>query len=365
MVVAASDLSLNASHARVAQEYRTAHWQSWRGARPPANTASAPDNTTNRTDRFTPSTHSDTGTDLTQLLRRLKAQQTPTPTATTTPSADSTDAAPALGEPDAKGKRVLDLLEKVFGFGHIASVSWSTIQADSSHLSFNSSSSTTTATTGAGPAGWGLSYDEQRTSVEAESLSLSAKGTVTTTDGRVFSLDFSYRMERTSVQTSSTSIRAGDAVATDPLVIDLGGGGFSGQHTAFDLNHDGVTDQLPTLKPGSWYLTRTPGAAKNGTDLFGPQTGQGFAELARLDDDHNGFIDSGDHAFTSLGLWDGGAQTRSLADLGIGAIATGSVAADFHHTSDDGALQALNRRSGIALLDNGQAAAVHQVDVVA
>ena len=106
------------------------------------------------------------------------------------------------------------------------------------------------------------------------------------------------------------------------------------------------------------------GSITDGRELFGPTTGNGFVELARLDDDGNGWIDESDEAYTRLGWAGADGEVRSLADVGIGAIATRSVASPFLLNEPDGRTPIGEvRATGLALRDDGGAASVQQVDL--
>ena len=99
-----------------------------------------------------------------------------------------------------------------------------------------------------------------------------------------------------------------------------------------------------------------------GTELFGPQTGNGFADLAAYDADGNGWVDQGDPIFAKLRIWsqDG---LSTLADKGIGAISTASADTPFAIKDSANVLQAEVRGSGVYLTESGHAGTIQQVDV--
>lgn len=58
----------------------------------------------------------------------------------------------------------------------------------------------------------------------------------------------------------------------------------------FDLDSDGREDLISFVRPGSGFLAldlNGDGRVNDGRELFGPATGDGFAELARYDQDGN------------------------------------------------------------------------------
>jgi hypothetical protein len=115
-------------------------------------------------------------------------------------------------------------------------------------------------------------------------------------------------MQRSYRQESSFSLRLGDATAIDPLVINFDGTAaqLQDQRFAFDLNGDGETDNVPLLAGNRGYLaldTNQNALIDNGLELFGPGTGNGFAELARHDSDGNGWIDEADPVYQQLRVW--------------------------------------------------------------
>ena len=120
---------------------------------------------------------------------------------------------------------------------------------------------------------------------------------------------------------------------TDPLVLDLASNGFrtSGLERSlrFDLDADGRLEQIsvPTGDDALLALDRNGnGRIDDGRELFGDQHGaaNGFAELAKHDDNGDGRIDAADAIFQRLSLLRFDAQGRqssqSLSQAGVGAI---------------------------------------------
>lgn len=129
------------------------------------------------------------------------------------------------------------------------------------------------------------------------------------------------------------NVTANPPQKTDPLALDLAGNGFStrglGDAVRFDLDADGRTDRIsaPSGDDALLALDRNGnGRIDDGRELFGDQHGaaNGFAELARHDDNRDGRIDAQDAIFERLSLLrfdaQGRQQQQSLSEAGVGAI---------------------------------------------
>ncbi|MBN1171672.1 MAG: hypothetical protein JXA67_05820, partial [Micromonosporaceae bacterium] len=211
-------------------------------------------------------------------------------------------------------------------------------------------------------------YERVETRTESERMAFSASGRVTTTDGREISFAVDFAMSRESVEVSSLRFRGGDANLTDPLVLNFGDGpvALSPSTIDFDLNADGQSEKISFVAGGNGFLVldrNGNGAVDDGSELFGPRTGSGFAELAAYDDDGNGWIDAGDEAYAQLRLWESvDGPLMTLAERGVGAIALGNVATGFDLKADGqtaGRLQA----SGVWLGEDGSVGTMHHVDL--
>jgi hypothetical protein len=260
-------------------------------------------------------------------------------------------------------RRIIKLLETVFGAKGIEQISfsldWSAVQ-EIKHVASEQMSAYAEGMTAS------MSYDYQESYREYEAMSLALAGTFTTEDGREFSFDLSYQLEREFVRTTSTSVTVG--ALQDPLILDLAGpGGFGDGRTAFDLIGDAGLEALPHLIGGSRYLAADlngNGRIDDGGELFGPRSGDGFADLAAHDDDGNGFIDAGDRIWEHLRLWTGADAPALLSEWRVAAIGLLSVAAPFSYKDADNHLLGQNRRAGVFLSDDGKAGVVKQVDLV-
>jgi len=224
----------------------------------------------------------------------------------------------------------------------------------------------------AAPAGWGLEIDTQTTVAEVETLQVSAQGVVQTADGQQISFSLQLEMSRAFVQTSSTSIREGDAVRKDPLVINFGGAGAELTDTqfAFDLNADGQQENIAFVAGGSGFLAldnNKDGKVNDGTELFGPRSGDGFADLAKYDQDGNQWIDENDAVYSQLRVWqrdtNGQDSLTGLAQSGVGALYLGRVASPFSVNTASNQTLGQVRSTGLFLYESGLAGSLQQVDL--
>jgi hypothetical protein len=220
--------------------------------------------------------------------------------------------------------------------------------------------------------GWGVDYQRSESVSETEQTAFAASGVVRTSDGREISFALSLSMSRSYEQHSSLSISAGDAPQVkDPLVINFAGSAaqLSSQRFAFDLDSDGNNENINSLAPGSGFLAldkNADGRINNGSELFGATTGNGFAELAKLDSDGNGWIDENDAAFKQLRVWshDGsGDRLQTLRQAGVGAINLGNIDTPFSLKDSANTTLGLIRSSGVFLREDGGAGTIQQVDL--
>lgn len=209
-----------------------------------------------------------------------------------------------------------------------------------------------------------VSYTRREVHRETGSSTFSAEGRVTLDSGK--NVDFSLTLLMNRNQTEIRSVSFGAGAMNDPIAVNLDGLGvrLSGQKQSFDLNGDGMDETIATLASGSAWLAEDlngNGKVDSGQELFGPASGNGFKELAMLDQDHNGWIDQGDAAYQRLGLSIDGKWT-SLEDAGIGALSVASAATPFT-LKGGSALLGQVRASGVYLRENGTPGALEQVDL--
>jgi len=220
--------------------------------------------------------------------------------------------------------------------------------------------------------GPGMVYQRQERYVEQERMSFNATGVVQTADGREINFTVALNMSREFVQESNLEIRAGSAVKIDPLVINFDGRGAGLTQTRFefDLDSDGTAEQIASLRPGNGYLAldrNGDGVINNGSELFGPTTGRGFAELAAYDEDGNNFIDEADSIYHQLRIWivneDGSSQLAALGDKNIGAIYLGHVSSPFQLKTADNQSLGEVANSGIYFTEDGKVGVIQEINL--
>ena len=222
-------------------------------------------------------------------------------------------------------------------------------------------------------AGWGVDYrlTEQRT--ETEATSFDGQGVIRTADGRTIAFDVSLEMRRERVDVTSLRVTAGDAKLTDPIVINFAGTAaqLTDAKFGFDLDADGADERVSFVTARSGLLARDrngDGAVNDGSELFGPITGDGFAELAALDGDGNGWIDEADAAYGDLSVWtkdaDGADRLEGLKARNVGAIYLGAVATPFTVEDAAGEAQGEIAETGVYVKESGEAGTIQHVDLV-
>ncbi|MPN34623.1 hypothetical protein SDC9_182117 [bioreactor metagenome] len=208
---------------------------------------------------------------------------------------------------------------------------------------------------------------------EEEQMNFTASGTVQTQDGRSISFDMQLLMQRSYYESSSFSLRIGDAAqqTMDPLAINIGGGAvdLTQNKFAFDLDADGSTEEISFISGQGGFLAldrNGDGAINDGTELFGPQTGDGFRDLSVYDLDKNGWIDENDPVFGKLKIFnmteDGNTVLMSLGEAGVGALCLQNVDTEFSFKQGQD-LQGQMRKSSIFLKKDGTAGMLHHIDL--
>ncbi len=221
-------------------------------------------------------------------------------------------------------------------------------------------------------AGWGVEIERHSSYTETEQSSFQASGTITTADNKKIEFNLSFNLQRSYHEESSEQIRLGDAKKVDPLVLNFSGNSaqLTSQKFAFDLNADGKKENISFVK-GAGFLAfdkNADGKINDGSELFGPGTGNGFAELAAYDSDGNHWIDENDAIFKKLQIWtkddSGKDQLQSLKQANVGALYLGNVSTPFELKNAQNQSDGQLRSSGLWLTEDGVAKTLQQVDLV-
>lgn len=217
-----------------------------------------------------------------------------------------------------------------------------------------------------------LNYSQETFRIEAEDTAFSTVGTVRTADGREIRFNVDVGMSRQFQQTFREDLELASFTMCDPLVINLDTdvASLSDQTFYFDIDGDGELDEVSKLGAGSGYLAldkNGDGVINDGSELFGTASGNGFADLAKYDEDGNGWIDENDAIWDKLKIWakdeNGKDVLYRLADKGVGAICLQNVTTDFTLKGQGGQTNGAIRNSGIFLYENGAVGTVQHVDV--
>jgi len=220
--------------------------------------------------------------------------------------------------------------------------------------------------------GWGFEYDSHKKYHEKEVTQFEAKGIIKTADGKEIQIDVDLNMSREFMSQQDISIRAGDAAKVDPLVINYDGHSANITQTkySFDIDSDGEQENISFAGLGSGFLAldvNGDGKVNDGSELFGPQSGNGFDELSKYDEDKNGWIDESDLIYNNLRIWtkddSGKDYLVALGEKGIGAIYLGNVGTQFSINNAENIENGQVVRTGIFLRENGTAGTIQHIDL--
>ena len=227
-----------------------------------------------------------------------------------------------------------------------------------------------------------LNYVSETWNIEQEDTSFSTVGSVRTKDGREINFNVNVNMSRRCEEYYKEQLNVAEFTLHDPLVINLDTdvAEVSDQTFYFDLDDDGKEEEISELN-GSGYLAldkNSDGTINDGSELFGTRNGDGFADLAQYDEDGNGWIDENDSIWSKLKIWckdeNGNDVLYKLSDKGVGAICLQNVSTDFtlqgdrkaqDGTTNANATNAVVRKTGIFLYENGNVGTVQHVDMAA
>ncbi len=217
-----------------------------------------------------------------------------------------------------------------------------------------------------------LSLQQETYYQEQEATEFSSAGKVLTKDGREIQFNIQVGMSRSFEQTFIGRLDLAAVQTIDPLVINLDTdvASVSDQKFFFDLDSDGQEEAISMLGSGSGFLAldkNGDGRINDGSELFGAGNGDGFKDLARYDEDRDGWIDEDDSIWSKLQIWckdsNGQDHLYRLSEKGVGAICLDSAATEFAQKDESGELQSVIRRTGVFLYENGEVGTVQHLDL--
>ena len=218
-----------------------------------------------------------------------------------------------------------------------------------------------------------IEYDRHETVYEFEQTSFSAQGIIKTSDDRDIQFNLSMEMKRVFSRQTDVSVRKGDAVKQDPLVINFDGTAAQLTDTkfSFDLNADSKAENISFVGAASGFLAldkNANGGIDDGSELFGVQSGNGFADLTAYDSNGNNWIDENDPIYSKLMVWSkdaaGNDMLSTLARRNVGALYLGNAVTPFDLKNAANELQGQVRSSGIYVNEDGSIGTLQQVDLV-
>ena len=208
---------------------------------------------------------------------------------------------------------------------------------------------------------------------ESEVCTFQTSGTVKTQDGREINVNLNLNMSRSFIASYSESYEHTALNVCDPLVINLDGNptGINKDITLeFDLDCDGISESIHGLGAGSGFLAldiNGDGLINDGSELFGPKSGDGFAALAGYDADHNGWIDENDEIFDKLRIWtkdeNGNDILYTLREKNVGAMYLGNVETQFSLNDFDNSTLGYVRSTGLFLFESGEVGTLQHLDI--
>ncbi len=222
-------------------------------------------------------------------------------------------------------------------------------------------------------SGLGFEYNRSVTHYESQSTAFKTQASVKTADGREINIDLQLNLSREFMSQSDLHIQASPKpVMIDPLVINFGTATASvtDKKYSFDIDANGTMDQISFVGPGSGFLAldlNNDGTINDGSELFGPQSGNGFADLATYDSDGNNWIDENDAIYDKLQIWSkdstGKDVLMALGQKGIGAIYLGNVDTSFALKGENNQTNGQLQQTGIYLNENGSAGTIQHIDL--
>jgi hypothetical protein len=223
-----------------------------------------------------------------------------------------------------------------------------------------------------GGAGIGGYSSSMVTYSEIEETGFHACGRACTEDGRTIDFNVNILMSRSYMEYMNVSVPTMADALFDPLIVNIGSNtaDVRDQTFKFDLDADGIEDEISMLGKGSGFLALDKddnGKIDDGNELFGTMSGDGFGELREYDSDGNGWIDENDEIFSKLKVWckdeNGNDVLMDLKEADIGAIYLGEQQTEFSLGGADGYRDGVIRSTGVFLRESGGTGTIQHVDL--
>lgn len=210
-----------------------------------------------------------------------------------------------------------------------------------------------------------------------QSIDFSTQATVKTADKEI-NIDLELSFSQEFYEKHKESLHFEEISFLDPLVIqyDQSCQAFDmvdeKMTFKFDINSDESCEEIPLLKDGNGFLVLDKdgnGIIDNGNEMFGPNTNDGFSELAAYDEDGNNWIDENDAIFDQLRIWtktsENEDQLLALGQVGIGALYLSPSEANI--TIDKSVNESLAhlKSNSIYLKEDGTAGVISALDFIA
>ena len=282
---------------------------------------------------------------------------------------------------DLRSAQYKNMESIAFGASASASISFGSLsiggtKADTSGKG-EVSSSAASARLEAGTTGVGTTWQRITASsgfrTETESTTFASTGIVKTADGRSIDFNVEVSMSRAYME-KCNMLEVQEYIKTDPLMINLDTniGSVSDQKFFFDLDSDGKEEEISFAGKGSGFLAldkNGDGKINDGSELFGTKSGDGFKDLAKYDEDGNGWIDENDSIYSQLKVWtkdeNGNDRLIDLKDADVGAIYLRNADTQFSLKDDENKLNAEIKKTGIYLKEStGEVGTLNHVDLV-
>lgn len=282
---------------------------------------------------------------------------------------------------DLRSAQYKNMESIAFGAGASSTISFGSLsiggtKADTSGKG-EVSSSAASARLEAGTTGVGTTWQRITASsgfrTETESTTFASTGIVMTADGRSIDFNVEVSMSRAYME-KCNMLEVQEYIKTDPLMINLDTniGSVSDQKFFFDLDSDGKEEEISFAGKGSGFLAldkNGDGKINDGSELFGTKSGDGFKDLAKYDEDGNGWIDENDSIYSQLKVWakdeNGNDRLIDLKDADVGAIYLRNADTQFSLKDDENKLNAEIKKTGIYLKEStGEVGTLNHVDLV-